>query len=526
MSVNASHVSRISAVFRVVVLLLGVFLIPAALQAQVTLFTAASPSTAVAGTGVAHVSGSGFPSPTPGAGSVTVFFGTSCLSPLPSATTGALHVTAAGTFDLVYFDVPGTLAAGTYSVWVTGTGAHPFTSSTCSALIVSNSTKKLASCIPSSSLAVSLGTQVVAYAPNGYWEGGSTGIQYVPLEGGGSPATIATPNVTNSCATNSVTGQTVCVANNTDVYLITGSTLNTTLTSGANTFASFSGGSCKNCGVTINAATNTAAIAGGFTGASGDGVQFLNLANNTFATPFPTVRTVSEDISIDASRNLILSPDEEGYYDLYQVAPITNNITEFSNGVFAGEFDSAAEDCTTGIALASIEFTNNLYITDLTQASFTAGSPGTWTAPQRVITLNTPYGFSAGTCGISVAPGSTHLGVVTGEFGGSSFAAFALPATSGTGTPNLVDYANALLPNTPDGNPFSSGFDPHTITAYTSPNNNKAYAVVADFRLGSPSYLAVIDLAALLAAPRSGANVVDPTYGLVAHGVVRYVATH
>lgn len=525
MSVKGLRVSSFSAVSRLLLLLLGLLVIPAALQAQVTLGTAAVPSTGIAGSGVAHVSGTGFPTPTPPAGSVTVSLGTSCLSLTPSATTSALHLTRAGIYDLVYFDIPGTLAAGTYSVWVTGTGAEPFTSLTCSTLNVTNSTKKLSSCIPTSSLAVSLGTQVVAYAPNGYWEGGSTGIQYVPIEGGGSPATITTPQVVNSCASNSVTGETVCTADNTDVYLITGSTLNTTLTSGSTDRASFSGGSCNNCGVAINAATNTAVIAGGFSGASGDGVQFLNLATNTFATPFPTVHAVSEDISIDSSRNLILSPGEGGFYDLFQISP-SNTLTEFGNGVFAGEFDSAAEDCTTGIALASLEFTDNVYITDLTQATFAAGSPGTWSAPQQVLTLNTPYGFAAGTCGISVAPGSSHLGVVTGEFGGNSLAVLQLPSKSGTGTPTLVDYANALLPTTPDGFGFSAGFDPHTITAYTSPNNGKAYAVIADFALGTPSYLAVVDLAALLAAPRSAPNVVDPAVNLVTTGIVRYVATH
>jgi hypothetical protein len=42
--------------------------------------------------------------------------------------------------------------------------------------------------------------------------------------------------------------QTVCVANNTDVYLITGATLNSTLKSGATGTEDFSGGSCMNCG--------------------------------------------------------------------------------------------------------------------------------------------------------------------------------------------------------------------------------------------------------------------------------------
>ena len=45
----------------------------------------------------------------------------------------------------------------------------------------------------------------------------------------------------------------------------------------------------------------------------------------------------------------------------------------------SGELDSAAEDCSTGIALSSVEFTDDVYITDLTQAAFnsvnTRGAP-------------------------------------------------------------------------------------------------------------------------------------------------------
>jgi len=41
------------------------------------------------------------------------------------------------------------------------------------------------------------------------------------------------------------------------------------------------------------------------------------------------------------------------------------------------------------------------------------------------------------------------------------------------------------------------------------------------------TYLAVIDLQALLSAPRTvGTHTVDPSYDLLAHGVVRYVSTH
>jgi hypothetical protein len=118
------------------------------------------------------------------------------------------------------------------------------------------------------------------------------------------------------------------------------------------------------------------------------------------------------------------------------------------------------------------------------------------------------------------------LGITEGEFGGSSFAAFQLPATSGTGTPNFVDWAGAIMPNTPDGNAFSAGYDPHTITAYTSPNNGKAYGVVADWGTGVPTYVGVIDLQALMSAPRSTTDphLVDSSVNLLTSGIVTYIA--
>jgi hypothetical protein len=82
------------------------------------------------------------------------------------------------------------------------------------------------------------------------------------------------------------------------------------------------------------------------------------------------------------------------------------------------------------------------------------------------------------------------------------------------------------LPNTPDTRVWTHGLDPHTVTAYVSPNDLKAYALLADLPPGSPpTYLAVVDMAALLVAPRSGMHTVDPSYDLIGNGVVRYVAT-
>jgi hypothetical protein len=241
------------------------------------------------------------------------------------------------------------------------------------------------------------------------------------------------------------------------------------------------------------------------------------------------VREISEDISIDSGRNLILSPNEAGYYDLLKIGA-GNTLTEYSSYISPdGEPDSAAEDCTTGIALASDEFANDIYITDLTQATFTAGSPGTWTAPGQFFNLDdggTYAGFAAGTCGISTAPGTGHLAVVTGEFGGNAYAALQLPATSGSGTPTLADWAYVgSMPTTSDGGTFSAGYDPHTVTAYTSPNNNKSYAVFADYEGGyEPTNLGVVDLACVLALPRDPGthNVTTPATATAA--CTRYVA--
>lgn len=515
----------------------------ASARAQVHLNTWTLPSQGFAGTTQVNITGSGFPTGTISPGSVTITVAKSCGGPALATTTGLKVTNLLGTSDRIEFLIPSSLsksvASGTIvDVSIAGktSGGIAFSSTNCSLMKVLVEAA-ISSCLPSSSLGVLLpakGTgNVTAYAPNGAWGASGTGIQAVPIEGSGSLASIATANAVNSCASNSGTGETVCVANNTDVYLITGSTLNTTLTSGSTGFASFSGGSCHNCGVAINGLTNTAVIEMGLSGSpSGSGLQFLNLATNTLSATFPSGNIVSENIQWDPARKLILSPDERGIYDLFNTSAATP--TEFGMSI-GGDLDSAAEDCTTGIALSTNEFTSELFIADLTQATFTAGSPGTWTAPGQFTTFPEFGEFAAGTSGIAVAPGS-HLAIVNGEFGGNQFGVVVLPSTSGSGTPSFGDYVAALLPNTPDGSAFSTGLDPHTLTAYVSPNTGKVIGLIANSP--PPTFIAVIDLQALLSAPRKAGvfpngnpcsgctHSVDPSYDLIAHGVVRYVATH
>jgi hypothetical protein len=490
-----------------------------------------TPGSGATGSTSVNITATGFPAGTIPAGLMSISLSTSCGGPAAATTTPSAVRPIVGTSDRITFQIPGTLATGTYYISVSGSlsGGGTYSSSNCSEVTATHTSTSLAACLPSSSLAVSTGTTVTSYVPHGYWEGSSTGISVVPIEGAGTPAVIPTSSIVNSCSSNSQTGQTVCVANNTDVYEITGSALTATLNSGSSGTAGFSGGSCMNCGVAVDALTNTAVINMGISGSpSGSGVELLNLSTNSFSPVFPTNSEVSENISVDPNRNLILSPGESGNYDLLKITP-SGGLVEYQNYIDGGgEFDSAAEDCTTGIALSTQEFSGNLYITDLTQAVFTAPSggstSGTWTAPGQIVNFPEFGGFSAGTSGISVAAGSTHLGIVTGEFGGNSFGAFQLPATSGTGTPSFVDYVQAYMPGTPDGYGFSSGYDPHTITAYTSPNNGKAYGLNVSWATGQPSYIGVVDLQALLNAPRTpGTHSVDPSVDLVATGVITYI---
>lgn len=483
----------------------------------VVLSGATAPSSGAAGLTSVNITGSYFPAGTITPANIVVSIASSC-DGTPVATANATAIKKVlGSTERVSFSIPSGIVTGTYFVTIADStaGDSDFITATgsCSQVAITGSTAILNACIAGSSLGVLLpaggaaGT-VTAYVPKGYWEGSTSGVFVKNIEGGalGTGTTIATPNVANSCSSNPATGETVCVGNNTDVYLINGTTLTTTLTSGSNTTAGFSGGSCNNCGVALNSNNNTAVINMGVVGGTDGGVQILNLNTNTFNTPFPMVDEVSENISVNPTRSLILSFGEDSKMTILQIQS-DGSVLEFDPSWSTGiENDSSAEDCSTGIAITPGEFTNSVGLANLNDITFT--SP-TYTAPNSVVTLNTSYGFSAGLSGSAVAQGSGHLAVVTGEFGGSTFAVLKLPATAGTAVPSLVDYAVAAIPATTAcaGGGFSAGFDPHTVTAYTSPNTGDSYAVFAGYSGGAPVCLAVVDMTTVInpsLSPRGG----------------------
>ncbi len=359
------------------------------------------------------------------------------------------------------------------------------------------------SCEPSSSLSVLIsGTNVISYVPKGNWGSLTTGISVVNVEGSSITDTaIPTSEGINSAASNPITGQTVATSNGNLVYILKGTELDKSvspnpLTDAGTGVLTFSGGFPTTSGVAMDAIHNKAVLGVSLVG--GAGFQFLDLGSSTFEPAFTSPSgKISEDPLLDPTRNLLLSASENGNYEIVNVATSTSP-TFFENATSGGELDSSGEDCSTGIALAPAEFSSpsNVYIADLTQATFTPGLPsGTWTAPSQVQSLSEST-LSAGASGVAVAQG-THTGVVTGEFGGNSLTAIKLPTTSGTGTPAISDWVTCSISG------FNMGNDPHTVTAYQSPNGGDAIGLLAN---GGASELARVDLTKMLeptAVPRT-----------------------
>ena len=365
------------------------------------------------------------------------------------------------------------------------------------------STPPPGACLATSSVAALVsGQNVTAYVPLSDFDAfGTTGIRVVPIEGTGPHTTVPTPNLVNSCAASGPAGQVVCTANNTDVYIVRGTTLAKTLTSAATGTQAFSGGSVQNAGVTMDVAHGQAIVSVGLAGGGANGVgglQVLDLASDTFlpAPPLALGTRTSEGVLVDPVRNLVLSPNEDDVFALARPSSGSVFLFDPPGVAFPHEFDSAAEDCSTGLALSTVEFASGeILFTDLTQATF---SGNTWSAPNAVRTFSEFGQLLSGVSAIAVAP-TSHLGIVTDESNGSAFGVIQLPASAAP--LNLTDWVVATMPNDPSGNPWNSAVDPHGLTLYQSPSSGKTFAVLANI---DNTFLAVVDIAGVLAGPRNG----------------------
>jgi len=372
------------------------------------------------------------------------------------------------------------------------------------------------SCLPTSSLSALIqGSNVTAYVPLGSWSEGIPGVKVVPLEPApGASTLVVTTGAVNSCSSDNVTGTTVCTGNVNDVYVINGTTLSATPTATATAFQGFSGGGCETCGVAFDAATGLAWIAEG--DSSSVGALEPLTPPSTFGTKIGLFGLqTSENVSVDPVRHLILSAVETfsgpGQFQIINTmtGAVYNSAVTFSSAFGAGFLDSTAEDCSTGIGLAPIEATQSVVLVNLSGATFTSGSPGTWSGPSNVQDFTPDFSnLAAGASGSAVAPGA-HLAIIAGEFGGAGFGVLQLQtAVTATTIPAATDWVSANVPNDPSGAPWSMGLDPHTVTAYVSPNDGKAYALMTN---DQRTFLVKVDMALLLSAPRIAAtHTADP----------------
>ncbi len=296
---------------------------------SVKLNSSTNPSQGQAGTTNLNLTGAGFPSGFTAA-DATIYFATSCMGSSQATAAANSVKKVLGTTYRVNFTIPAALAVGTYYVWITG-NSPAYTSANCSEMKVIPSVTTLSSCVPGASMSVLFGptdgtvkNTVTAYVPNSSWYYvyGNT-VDVVPLEGAATtPSMVTTGGPVNSCSSNSNTLQTVCVDNYRGVYLIKGSSLMASFSSGANTDASFSGGSCMNCGVAMDAVNNIAYISEGYSDGihGGTAIEGFKLNTLSFTGPFGLYNHVSEDIQIDPTRNLVLTPNEYNHFNVVSTA--------------------------------------------------------------------------------------------------------------------------------------------------------------------------------------------------------------
>ncbi len=412
--------------------------------------------------------------------------------------------------------------------------------------------------VPSGSGCDLPGGCVVAWVPQASWQNGAKGVAVANVEGhyiATAPRFVANlDDYINACASDPVLNppETVCTAsgathNSNNLYVIKQNNPPTALppihTAGLGTINfGCCAAACTNCGIAMDAVHHKAVIALSLDDGY-PGFQFLNLLTGMMETPaiHSDANQISEDPLIDPISNRLLSPAEgkscnpvppDGCYPNYEIADITypvgaNSTLQFYENRLdnqigfppGGEPDSAAEDCHAQIILASIELGNpppsTPYIADLTKAAFTpgvGGAGGTWSDTYQAFyplsgSLLGIGGEHPATGPIAVAQGTSHEGVLGQESFHTSLnpantiTAFRLKLPFDASAP-YDDWVTCNLGPPSPQIPFAQGQDPHTLSAYQSPNKDlhdgtyHSFAVLAN--QPPASTIAVVDLDLML----------------------------
>ncbi|HXN87599.1 MAG TPA: hypothetical protein VN867_16115, partial [Candidatus Binataceae bacterium] len=413
------------------------------------------------------------------------------------------------------------------------------------------------------------GTTVSALVPFGTDDADPVNGANVVIEtaSGTLPApTIITTDRMNACATFESTSNSICSGQGGSVdFIASGATSSVIKSDGDSGPANnYTGGDCAGCGIAADDFLGLGIFA------SQDGFQLVNPATESFSTPIPgNGEPVPVDFGYDPVGHRILSAN----YDvtnvstftssppLYEIFNLYRSSTEVfdllnpsaffaqpsrnclgSNGTttYLNDLlpDSNAIDTSTNIAYVTFHspapcFNNppeDIALFDLSQATFTTtGNDGGWNTPGKQIMSLTGLNLG-GVTAISVVSGA-HLAVVSDQFSDLGYiGALQLPSTSGSGVPAIADWVDVRMPADPSGASWVNWHQPAGLGSYTSPNTGKAMGVIMNFSENSsstpigPTYLAIVDLQALLNAPRdSTGHAVAATVNLVTSNIVRFV---
>ncbi len=414
------------------------------------------------------------------------------------------------------------------------------------------------------------GQTVTAYVPYGSDSNGSTTTAQVVIEDGANPlpvpAIIGTDRV-DSC-TPAESGEVVCAGQGGTIDLIPAASGPVQIVTPATSSpaVNFEGGDCLNCGALVDDVLNLGIIS------SSSGFLPLDLANGLLNPTISTTNNagvtepVGADFGYDVVHHKILSanasvnpamhfastpphfqvidistPATPVLYDLAndQAFFESSSRTCGSNHVFNDVLPTTtAIDTSTNIAYVTFHTPaacfnsppNDIALFDMSQASFTLGSGSTnntWDTAGKNVQSLTGIGLT-GIDPISVEP-NNHVAIVSG--GSTAFGALQLPSTSGSGTPAIVDYVGANMPNDPNGVAWTGWGEPNGLATYVSPTTNRPFGVMMNSPGGGkPTFLAIFDINALLAAPRNNGisgsvhTVASDGSNLVTEGIVRFVA--
>lgn len=300
--------------------------------------------------------------------------------------------------------------------------------------------------------------------------------------------------------------------------------VNTIATDATQLFNS-SGGQCYLCGVAWDPKDKAILVS------TLNGYEFYdpNTGKHVRATiPAP----IAENFGYNPATNQIWSPQEETNNeeeDLVDIAGSTWYALTPSIANVLVEPDAGAVDSTTNVAMSLDEFSGSTAIIPLGGAKLATPAPGvsppgTLTAPlatENSIMLDSGCETNA----ISIDP-TQHVAFISGEYSSPDcVGAVQLPSTAPIAPFTPTSYMwFGKLPNTPDGKTFDSAYDPHVAATFYLPGNGDLYGLVFNYMR---SYIAVVDISKLLAAPVSATDPhrMDPAYDAFAKGVLAYIGT-